>query len=71
MTAKPETPSDFIDDELVCYIARRHNMRPCELVRQIQNGSAPENLPLEDNEVAILNDMGLKQSAKGRNKPNT
>ncbi len=71
MTAESDISAELIDDELVSYIARRHNMRPCELVRQIQNGSAPENLSLEDNEVAILTDMGLKQSAKGRNKPNT
>lgn len=71
MTAKSDISAELIDDELVCYIARLHNMRPCELVRQIQNGRAAENLSLEDNEVAILTDMGLKQSAKGRNKPNT
>ena len=70
MTAKPETRSDFIDDELVCYIASRHKMKPCELVRQIQNGNSTENLSLEDNEVAILNDMGLKQSDTDK-KPNT
>lgn len=71
MTAKSDISAELIDDELVSYIASRHHLTPESLIRQFREGGNDSDLKLEDNEVAILTDMGLKQSAKGRNKPNT
>ena len=71
MTAQSDISADLIDDELVSYIASRHHLTPESLIRLFRDNSNDSNLSLEKNEVAILTDMGLKQSAKGRNKPNT
>lgn len=71
MTAKSDISADLIDDELVSYIASRHHLTPESLIRLFREGGNDSNLSLEDNEVAILTDMGLKPDETLTSKPNT
>lgn len=69
MTSKVILPDSLCDDELVNYIALRYSLTPTQVINLFlkQDGviCAPDNacnptLHLEENEMAIFRDMGIK-----------
>ena len=71
MTAESDISAELIDDELVSYIASRHHLTPDSLIRLFRDGGNDSDLKLEENEVCILIDMGLKPDETLTSKPNT
>ena len=69
MTSKVILPDSLCDDELVNYIALRYSITPTQVINLFlkQDGVIydPDNadnppLHLEENEMAIFRDMGIK-----------
>lgn len=62
-------PDDIITDDVICYIAGRYHVDAEKVVRQFlfQKGILIEEesgFTLEENEIAILRDMGVENQAK-------
>lgn len=62
-------PDDIITDDVICYIAGRYHVDAEKVVRQFlfQKGTLIEEesgFTLEENEIAILRDMGVENQVK-------
>ncbi len=71
MDSKITIPRCVCDDEVVDYIASRYSMTPQEVINQfmfqdgiLTDGAAagPREIFFEENEMAILRDMGIRPS---------
>lgn len=69
MCSKIIVPESVCYDEVVDYIATRYNITPEQVIRNfmcqdgiITNQEVPSLILLEDNEMAILRDMGIRPS---------
>ncbi|MCM1354997.1 MAG: hypothetical protein NC212_01155 [Staphylococcus sp.] len=68
MNSKIIIPQEACDDEVIVYMATRHHCRPQEIILRFllqdeiirQNSEKEEFVSLEENEMEILRDMGLR-----------
>lgn len=71
MNSKIIIAQEVCDDEVVGYIATRHHCRPQDIISRFllqdevirQNSGKEELAPLEENEMEILRDMGLRPTS--------
>ncbi|MCM1092854.1 MAG: hypothetical protein NC421_02765 [Lachnospiraceae bacterium] len=71
MNSKIIIPQDVCDDEIIGYIATRHNCLPQDIISRFlmqdevirQNSEKEEFVSLEENEMEILRDMGLRPTS--------
>lgn len=71
MNSKIIIPQDVCDDEIIAYLATRHHCLPQEIISRflmqdkiIRQDSGNEGFaPLEENEMEILRDMGLRPAS--------
>lgn len=71
MNSKIIIPQDVCEDEIIAYMATRHHCRPQEIISRFlmqdeiirQNSEKEEFVSLEENEMEILRDMGLRPTS--------